>query len=277
MEFANRRAAAALVQQSYRTAETRAEYRTAIAQIVRVQALWRGRQVRAAVDAERRAALEEALRRLREAKARAREEQELGYRTRTALRAIGSSRQLQDVVKACHVLELSTRYAVHCRQVVARHRAIPVLLQLIRSCNRSQPHQSVIRLALQVVDNMARCPATINDVFAVGSLVDTLVELMQVYRTTPAIFLPAADILVIFARRSELRAEIRANRALCRMLVRLHDILKKKASLQERYGSGAPSTAKPRPLPPREEEKRKGLLRSFEVCTTLLDLLAKGN
>jgi hypothetical protein len=121
--------------------------------------------------------------------------------------------------------------------VVVQHKAVPVLLALIRSCNRSVHHQKVIASALTVLLNLARYLETVFMVFNVQPLVETLAELMQVYRTVPSLFLPAVRIMLYFARIPECRQSIRSNRVLTKMFVKIHEILTHKLSIEERYGT----------------------------------------
>ena len=113
------------------------------------------------------------------------------FLTLSSKQTIVSSGKLSDVLTAVHLLELSTHFSIHCRKIVAQHRAVPVLLSLIRSCNRSVHHQRVIGVALAVLRNLVCCSQTVRVVFEVQCIVETLVGLMQVYRTTPELLLPS--------------------------------------------------------------------------------------
>jgi len=127
--------------------------------------------------------------------------------------------------------EVSTRLSPACCKRMADNHAIPIVLAFIRSCNRSQPHQEVLRLALLVLRNLAQCPATTHrvrpraraqcnvliraantardfrvprmhrstQVFEADGSVEVLSELMQMYRDSTDIFVRALQVLAILA------------------------------------------------------------------------------
>ena len=126
---------------------------------------------------------------------------------------------------------MSTRLSPVCCERLASHHAIPILLFLIQSCNRSQPHMEVLRLALNVLRNLALCDKTVTkvrptradarrgpgagtDVFAVPRVVhahvgaqlfettdviEVLSELMQIFRDSTDIFVRSLQVLAILA------------------------------------------------------------------------------
>lgn len=94
-----------------------------------------------------------------------------------------------------------------CVDAVSQN-AVPVILALMQSCNRSQPHLELVKYGLNVLRNLAACPATCRSVFEPDNLLDVLVELMQIYRDKEDIFLKAVTLLRI---GSKLRGYVRVS------------------------------------------------------------------
>jgi hypothetical protein len=69
----------------------------------------------------------------------------LGGRTAAALEMIAKSKKVSVAMEACHTLETCTRISPVCCAMFAEKGIVSTVLALIRSCNRSQPHQEMVR------------------------------------------------------------------------------------------------------------------------------------
>jgi abnormal spindle-like microcephaly-associated protein len=88
-----------------------------------------------------------ARKRIRQAEIRARADptMRLGKRTVAALSFLQNGKQVSQILKALQFLQLSTQVSKHCCTSFAEGGASAVLFGLLRSCNRSQPHQELLR------------------------------------------------------------------------------------------------------------------------------------
>ncbi|KAL1772764.1 abnormal spindle-like microcephaly-associated protein [Sigmodon hispidus] len=68
---------------------------------------------------------------------------------------------------------------------MAESGAISTIFVLIRSCNRSVPCMEVVGYAVQVLLNIAKYEKTTSAVYDAENCVDTLLELLQIYREKP--------------------------------------------------------------------------------------------
>jgi len=80
-------------------------------------------------------------------------------RTNSALETLLTSKNLAAVMRAVASLEMFTLIARPvCERMVAEG-AVPAIYEVISTCNRSEPHQKVVGLALRTLRNLAAHPA----------------------------------------------------------------------------------------------------------------------
>ena len=72
-------------------------------------------------------------------------EMRLGRQTEVALRALQSGKMISHVLRACQTLETCTAFSQVCCKNFVVSSASNILFSLIRSCNRSTPHQELLR------------------------------------------------------------------------------------------------------------------------------------
>jgi len=77
----------------------------------------------------------------------------LGRRTYAALQTLQSGKMVSHVLKACQTLEFSTYISRQCCEAFAAASASAILFNLLRSCNRSTPHQELLRYTHSHTDN----------------------------------------------------------------------------------------------------------------------------
>lgn len=119
----------------------------------------------------------------------------LGKRTQVALQVLQSGKMISQLLKACQTLELSTQLSRYCGEAFAQAGASRILFALIRSCNRSTPHQELLRNALVVLLNVARHDDFASVVAESADAADTLVDLLQMFRDKRGIFGRASELL----------------------------------------------------------------------------------
>ncbi|KAF9169615.1 hypothetical protein BGX20_010075 [Mortierella sp. AD010] len=172
--------------------------------IVKLQAWWRGHLVRRDCTAKIKAARK----RIEHANATAEEHMKLGNRTTMALDILLSSGQLSAVLKACYHLDVVTRLSKNSCLRLVEHNVVNIIFQLIKSCNRSQPHMEVLKHGLNIIENLSRDPDTIGSVFWAPEGMEILVDSAQAYRENEMVFESVVTILLIHVEHDENRRRV---------------------------------------------------------------------
>ncbi|KAI7821532.1 hypothetical protein BC939DRAFT_204649 [Gamsiella multidivaricata] len=172
--------------------------------IVKLQAWWRGHLVRQDCTAKIKAARK----RIEHANATAEEHMKLGNRTTMALDILLSSGQLSAVLKACYHLDVVTRLSKNSCLRLVEHNVINIIFQLIKSCNRSQPHMEVLKHGLNIIENLSRDPDTVASVFWAPEGMEILVDCAQAYRENEMVFESVMTILLIHLEQDEKRRSV---------------------------------------------------------------------
>ncbi|XP_034369003.1 LOW QUALITY PROTEIN: abnormal spindle-like microcephaly-associated protein [Arvicanthis niloticus] len=148
----------------------------------RIQALWRGYSWRKKNDCTEIKAIRGSLRAVN---GNVEEENKLYRRTERALHHLLTCKHLSAILDALKHLEVVTRLSPLCCENMAGSGAVSTIFVLIRSCNRSVPCMEVVGYAVQVLLNVAKYDKTISSIYDADHCVDTLLELLQVYREKP--------------------------------------------------------------------------------------------
>ncbi|CAN0454192.1 unnamed protein product [Ascophyllum nodosum] len=124
-------------------------------------------------------------------RARADPSQILGVKVKDALWDLEHSTRLTAIVRACIVLELTSRYSKVCCQVMAESRCPEVMYDLVHGLNRSPPHQKILVYILKTFINIAQRGDGLPQLIAAPpTATATLMNLLQMYRERQEIFLP---------------------------------------------------------------------------------------
>uniref|UniRef100_A0A8C0W9M4 Calponin-homology (CH) domain-containing protein n=1 Tax=Castor canadensis TaxID=51338 RepID=A0A8C0W9M4_CASCN len=147
------------------------------------------------------------------------EENKLYKRTALALHYLFTSKHLSAILEALKHLEVVTRLSPVCCENMAESGAISKIFVLIRSCNRSVPCMEVIRYAVQVLLHVAKYEKTTSAVYSVENCIDTLLELLQMYREKPgdkvadksgSIFTKTCCLLAILLKTTNQASDVRS-------------------------------------------------------------------
>ncbi|KAK1805996.1 hypothetical protein P4O66_013042, partial [Electrophorus voltai] len=147
--------------------------------IIKAQALWRGHSSRKFHDTSKVISIRH---RLRKVNREAKEEDKLCHKTKTALSYLLEYHNYAHILMALKNLETATRLSPECCEHLVNSGATRTVFTLIRSCNRSVPSMEIITLAIQVLLNLSKYNKTIDTVYEVEDSVDTLLDLLQIYR-----------------------------------------------------------------------------------------------
>ncbi|XP_040841712.1 abnormal spindle-like microcephaly-associated protein [Ochotona curzoniae] len=181
-----------------------------------IQALWRGYSWRKKNDCTKIKAIRLSLQAVNK---EIKENNKLYNRTALALHYLSTYKHLSAILEALKHLEVVTRLSPLCCENMAQSEAISKIFVLIRSCNRSIPCMEVIRYAVQVLLNVAKYEKTTSAVYNVENCIDTLLELLQMYREKPgdkvadkggSIFTKTCCLLAVLLKTTDRASDVRS-------------------------------------------------------------------
>jgi abnormal spindle-like microcephaly-associated protein len=72
----------------------------------------------------------------------------LGRQTQSALVMLQTGKMVSQLKKACQMLFVSTQISARCCEAFTHAGAFNILFDLLKSCNRSTPHQELLRYVI---------------------------------------------------------------------------------------------------------------------------------
>uniref|UniRef100_A0A9J7YUT6 Assembly factor for spindle microtubules n=1 Tax=Cyprinus carpio carpio TaxID=630221 RepID=A0A9J7YUT6_CYPCA len=207
--------AAVVIQSAFRGMKVRSYLRKSHQAATLIQALWRGHCSRKHHDTSKVISMR---RRLREVNQGVKEEDKLCNKTTTALSYLLGFQNYAYILAALKHLETATRLSPECCERLVESGATHTIFTLIRSCNRSVPSMEIITLSIQVLLNLSKYNRTIDAVYDVDNSVETLLDLLQIYREKAgdkvaekggSIFTKACFLLVLLVQDERRAMEVR--------------------------------------------------------------------
>ncbi|XP_063422495.1 abnormal spindle-like microcephaly-associated protein homolog [Mytilus trossulus] len=198
--------------------------------IVKLQSIWRGEQVRRRSIGQK---IEKIRKRVEKANRSATEENKLGNRMASALDYLLRYKQLSHILEVLIHLDVATRLSAACCEKFVSVNAVHVIYRLMRGCNRSQPHMELIKYSVSILLNLAKYEKTVYEVYNVDGSVDTLIELMQIYREKGAIFNSTCMLLGILGMLDKCRMEIHQDKKLAEKIRSIHLLTARKHKIDE--------------------------------------------
>ncbi|XP_044528741.1 abnormal spindle-like microcephaly-associated protein [Gracilinanus agilis] len=202
--------------------------------ISKIQALWRGYSWRKKNDFSEIKAIRL---NLQEVNRKSREENKLYKRTALAIHYLLKYKHLSYILEALKHLEVATRLSPLCCENMAQSGAIAKIFVLILSCNRSIPCMEVIKYAVQVLLNVAKYEKTAPAVYEADNCIDTLLELLQMYREKAgdkvadkggSIFTKTCCLLAILLKTSRRASDIRSRPKVVNRICSLYKLTARK-------------------------------------------------
>ena len=144
---------------------------------------------------------------------------QIGALTTSALTTIQNGKMISSLIEACKTLELSTSVSYRCASAFASTstttsstisstgndddndndgpstNASEILINMIKSCNRSKPHQELLKHALVILLHVARHDDLAPKVAETSTCVNVMVDLMQMFRDKSSIFGLSCELL----------------------------------------------------------------------------------
>ncbi|XP_027976135.1 abnormal spindle-like microcephaly-associated protein isoform X3 [Eumetopias jubatus] len=205
--------------------------------ISKIQALWRGYSWRKKNDCTKIKAIRLSLQLVNR---EIREENKLYKRTALALHYLLTYKHLSAILEALKHLEVVTRLSPLCCENMAQSGAVSKIFVLIRSCNRSVPCMEVIRYAVQVLLNVAKYEKTTAAVYDVENCIDTLLDLLQMYREKPgdkvadkggSIFTKTCCLLAILLKTTNRASDVRSRSKVVDRIYSLYKLTARKRKM----------------------------------------------
>jgi abnormal spindle-like microcephaly-associated protein len=229
--------AAAVIINAIRTIRQRREYLKTLEAAKTIQATWRGHLVRR-TDGKRKQNMRM---RIRAAHLRAIQHphMRLGNRTASALSSLLATKQLTTVMQAVASLAVTANLSRSCCDRMVEQDIVPIMLRLVQTCNRSQPHIELLKHVLQILISLAQHDSCAGRVLEAQDAVDIIAELMQTFRDKEDVFYRAALVLVMLSRKTATKEQAKTmtlNGDLIRRASAILSILERKQNLQKRTG-----------------------------------------
>uniref|UniRef100_A0A670IVM8 Assembly factor for spindle microtubules n=1 Tax=Podarcis muralis TaxID=64176 RepID=A0A670IVM8_PODMU len=190
--------------------------------LIHHKSLWRGYSCRKKTDTAKTRALRDSL---SIANKESNEDKKLCNRTALAIDRLLKYKHFSYILAALKDLEVVTRLSPVCCESMVQNEAVPTIFTLIRSCNRSVPSMDVIRYSVQVLLNLSKYEKTTEAVYTVENCVDTLLDLLQMYRERAgdkvsekggSIFTKTCCLLALLSKDSR-RASVSSSRVVTRL------------------------------------------------------------
>lgn len=105
-------------------------------------------------------------------------------------------------------VDVVTRLSKNSCLRLVEHNVINIIFQLIKSCNRSQPHMEVLKHGLNIIENLSRDPDTTVSVFWAPDGMEILVDCAQAYRENEMVFESVVTVLLLHLEDDENRRRI---------------------------------------------------------------------
>jgi len=167
--------------------------------IVTLQAAFRSyltRKLRHRIDQKRSDKMGALRQQLRQANESADETTTLGYRTTLALKTLLRERQINPLINALSNLGVTTRFSQRCCMRLVEQKGVSIILELMRNCNRSKPHQEMLRHAIRIITSLSMFPATLDSLHAAGvPTAEVLMDLIQNFRDNNQILVSCIKVL----------------------------------------------------------------------------------
>ncbi|XP_040594354.1 abnormal spindle-like microcephaly-associated protein [Mesocricetus auratus] len=198
---------------------------------IKIQAWWRGYSWRKKNDGTKIKAIRLSLRAVNR---NVEEENKLYRRTERALHHLLTYKHLSAILDALKHLEVVTRLSPLCCENMAESGAVSTIFVVIRSCNRSVPCMEVVGYAVQVLLNVAKYEKTISAVYDAENCVDTLLELLQVYREKPGdrlaeksatIFTRTCCLLAVLLKTEHCASDVQSRSKVIDRIYRLYKLI----------------------------------------------------
>ncbi|XP_071948699.1 uncharacterized protein [Antedon mediterranea] len=159
------------------------------------------------------------------------EDKKLCNRTETALDYIMRYKQVSHILEALRNLDVVTRLSPVCCEKIVEGQALPIIFILIKNCNRSLPCMEVVKYCINILTHLAKYPKTCAAVYDIPDCVMFLIELIQMYREKPKLFVSICKLLIVFCQNEHYAKKIRCLPKFAEKMQSIHVLTKRKHKL----------------------------------------------
>ena len=155
---------------------------------------------------------------------------------------------IQQIVLALSDLDTVTRLSPECCRRFAREEAVNILYKFIMNCNRSIPHQDLIKLCLKVFLNLAKYSVTSHVIIDLdeetNNKLNILLTLLQSYQTSnPMIFVYVCVILSLLTQSEQIKLFLSNQAGFIKKLQAIHSLLDRRVQLKQKQTFGGKDLA----------------------------------
>ncbi|XP_054714692.1 abnormal spindle-like microcephaly-associated protein homolog [Uloborus diversus] len=195
----------------------------------KIQAAWRGFRLRNSITNQE---IIEARRKIKAADSS--DSNKLKNRMIESLRLL-FDQKLNYMIVALGHLDVCTQLSSDCCESLVSSGGLDVLLGLLQCCNRSVPHMEIIKLATNVLLNVAKYNKTVNHLWRAMPCLEVYLHLMKAFRETASeIFTKCCTLVWIFCQDPEKAKVIKQNTAATEQLISLHFLVSRKQMINEK-------------------------------------------
>ncbi|KAG1653326.1 Abnormal spindle-like microcephaly-associated [Nymphon striatum] len=231
----DRHAKATIIQSYVRCWLTRRKAKQRLNAILIIQSSWRSYKVRKGINSKK---LKNIRLRLKIASKEATEDMKLCHRTKSALDYLLGYKSITTILAALQHLDVVTRLSSVCCEKLAEGNAVETIFTLVKSCNRSLPHMEVIKYSVNILLNLSKYDRTVASVHVVDGSLDTLLELMTIFREKgEVIFTKCATLLWIIIQDNGYSQTIRNVPTALEKIKSLNYLVNRKQKLKDQRSS----------------------------------------
>jgi len=173
--------------------------------------------------------------RLIEASRNVQEHMKLGNRTSSALEILLNHKQITLLIQALGHLDITTRYSAKCTARVVAQDGVAIIVELMRNCNRSKPHQELLKYSINVLCNIAMSPFTIPALYRSAAPAGVLLDLMQNFRDSPNIFQKCTGLLTKICKTSDGCKRVQGIADIEKRVKGIMSIIKRKLEMEQKH------------------------------------------
>jgi abnormal spindle-like microcephaly-associated protein len=163
------------------------------------------------------------------------EHMKLGNRTTLALEILEHHKQITKLIEALGHLDITTRFSAKCGARLVALSGVEIIVDLMRNCNRSKPHQELLKHAVHVLENVSLSPYTMSSLYRADTTLEVLLDLMQNFRDIPGIFHKCTGIMIKICKSKDGSARVAGVTDVNKRLKGMISILKRKIEMETKH------------------------------------------
>ncbi|XP_055950356.1 abnormal spindle-like microcephaly-associated protein homolog isoform X2 [Argiope bruennichi] len=166
----------------------------------------------------------------------------LGCKTQRALKVLLTDQNIRNILTALQTLKVCTQLSAVCCERLQQSGGLAVIIHLLRSCNRSVPHQEIIKFSTDILLNLCKYKKTVDSVWSEKGSLIIILDLMNIYREKGLpIFTKCTTLFWIFCQDPEKAEMLKKNSEFIDQVKRFYNLLLKRKLIEEKKKATAAS------------------------------------